>query len=250
MPIYYPLILFELLLLLLLPPALRAGEVELAQEAEVVWQGDDIFLLFGGTLLVGALTAFDQDLRLRVKKNDSGELTSIARGADLIGHPIVVVGAAGALWAGGVLNRDREWEVMGRKSLQAVTAAEALTVGLKLASGRNRPGKGNSDFQWGACETERDSFPSGHTAGAFALASSLAESSRDPMTARVAYTFAGGIGISRLIVDEHWGSDVVAGALIGELCGRIMPKLLDNSNLALSPVLTAQGSSLNLTLAW
>lgn len=245
-----PLGLLGLLFFLLAPSVLRAAEPALQREPALQWQAGETILLFGGALLVGGLTTVDQDLRRGVQKNDSRGLTSLARGADLIGHPLVVAGAAGALWAGGTLNRESERALMGKEALQAVVAAETLTVGLKLASGRSRPRHGDGAFQWRAFEAERDSFPSGHTAGAFALASSLAGSSRNPLPAQIAYVFAGFVGASRLIVDDHWGSDVVAGALIGELCGRVVPKLLSRSSLTLSPVLTAQESALILTLAW
>lgn len=234
---------------LLLPSTLRAAEPLFEQEP-TLWREGDTLLLLGGALLAGGLTTIDQDLRHGVQKNDSRGLTSFAKGADVIGHPLVVAGAAGALWAGGVLSGESERALMGKQALQAVVAAETLTIGLKLASGRTRPEKGDGAFEWGAFSSERDSFPSGHTAGAFALASSLAESSRNPTPARLAYAFAGVVGASRLIIDKHWGSDVVAGALIGELCGRVVPKLLTDTSLTLSPVFTAQDSGLIVTIAW
>lgn len=63
----------------------------------------------------------------------------------------------------------------------------------------------------------RNSFPSGHTATAFAAATMLhkeyGESS--PWYSIAGYTAAAATGISRILNNRHWISDVIAGAGIG-----------------------------------
>jgi len=97
---------------------------------------------------------------------------------------------------------------------------------LKTAFGRERPshldqvpgqervlsfhgpamGLHNSTFQ---------SFPSGHTASAFATATCLA--TFYPAAAPVAYGFAAWAGVNRIVTHQHFPSDVVAGALVGHV---------------------------------
>lgn len=67
----------------------------------------------------------------------------------------------------------------------------------------------------GLSQAEGQSFPSGHTAGAFATATCLA--SFYPGTARVAYVIAGATGVQRVARRHHHLSDVVAGAWLGHL---------------------------------
>ncbi|MFB6100401.1 MAG: phosphatase PAP2 family protein [Candidatus Nanohalobium sp.] len=62
------------------------------------------------------------------------------------------------------------------------------------------------------------SFPSGHTATAFLLAGSLSSQ----ISRRTAYTMASLVGISRIYLGAHFPSDVVAGAAIGILTGRLV----------------------------
>lgn len=61
------------------------------------------------------------------------------------------------------------------------------------------------------------SFPSGHTANAFAAAEFLNQEYRDvsPWIGYAGYTVATATGILRLYNNKHWVSDVVAGAGVG-----------------------------------
>lgn len=58
-----------------------------------------------------------------------------------------------------------------------------------------------------------DSMPSGHTAAAFAMATALTW--RWPMGCYAWYLLAAGVGVARVLVDRHFLSDVVLGALLG-----------------------------------
>ena len=85
---------------------------------------------------------------------------------------------------------------------------------LKFVTGRSRPRKnlGTSDFHpfnGGA------SFPSGHTAAAFALAATIAEHEDRAWIKGLAYGVASLVGYARIDHDAHFASDVTAGAFIG-----------------------------------
>ena len=90
---------------------------------------------------------------------------------------------------------------------------------IKPLMARERPWLVIQDFVNLVPEKDPNSFPSGHTNAAFAFALALC------MTApkrwmKIAAVFAGLVmGLSRLYVGVHFPSDVLAGALIGSLCG-------------------------------
>lgn len=86
------------------------------------------------------------------------------------------------------------------------TLAAGLTLGLKYSVGRLRP-DGSS----------RTSFPSGHSATAFALATALSREYhwRSPWWSFGGYTLATVTTMGRLLNNRHWMSDTFAGALIG-----------------------------------
>jgi undecaprenyl-diphosphatase len=65
---------------------------------------------------------------------------------------------------------------------------------------------------------EKASFPSGDAAAAFAVATTLS-SSLGRVWAPALFAAAGAVGLLRVTVLAHYPSDVVAGALIGVLCG-------------------------------
>lgn len=66
-----------------------------------------------------------------------------------------------------------------------------------------------------------ESFFSGHTGTAFALATVFSrEYSELKGLPYILYTVAGMVGITRLIEHKHWSSDVFVGGVTGYFCGR------------------------------
>ena len=117
-------------------------------------------------------------------------------------------------------------------------AASALVVyTLKGFAGRARPYRVSSesayDFRFGRGfphDEPYSSFPSGHSTGSFAFASSLTvEAARRWPSHRVlvgalAYSGAFLDGVSRVYRDTHWPSDVAAGALVGTISGLVVTR--------------------------
>ncbi len=63
------------------------------------------------------------------------------------------------------------------------------------------------------------SFPSGHTGNAFAVAMALTLMMKKKSVAIPAFILAFLIGISRLYLCVHYPTDVLAGIVVGCLCG-------------------------------
>lgn len=125
-----------------------------------------------------------------------------------------------------VLRLDRR---QGRKVavrlIAAVIAAGAVSGTGKLLVGRHRPEpfKGQTWRQtWiDAGPRDRDSkmesFFSGHSAAAFAMATVLG--AYYPPVRPVVLTLAGGCAASRVATEQHWTSDVYVGSLAGVFVG-------------------------------
>jgi len=62
------------------------------------------------------------------------------------------------------------------------------------------------------------SFPSGHTAAAFAFAGVLSLYFRSAWVMAATVGIAVGVGVSRMAVGVHWPLDVAGGAVVGWLC--------------------------------
>lgn len=112
-----------------------------------------------------------------------------------VGYPLVTGDTNGALQAGG-----------------SVAAAEAAAYGLKKAFPEWRPD-----------HSDRQSFPSGHTSGAFAAATSIfiREGDGAGIPALAVATF---VGLARVKADKHHWYDVVAGAAIGTGSGFLITR--------------------------
>jgi membrane-associated phospholipid phosphatase len=106
-----------------------------------------------------------------------------------------------------------------RIGFSVLTAGAACGV-LKVATGRSRPNASPNEPDEFAPFGGAQSFPSGHTTVAFACASALCEETHSSWVPWVAYPAAAAVGWSRMVQDQHWLSDVVAGAALGTWVGR------------------------------
>jgi undecaprenyl-diphosphatase len=68
-------------------------------------------------------------------------------------------------------------------------------------------------------------FPSGHSAVAFAALSVLAFYLRDKYAAMILFTFAGLCAVSRVMLNVHYVSDIVAGSAIGLVVGILIQRV-------------------------
>lgn len=99
-------------------------------------------------------------------------------------------------------------------AFKSMVKASLYTWILKVSFGRARPYEDEKGF-FGPSLTHH-SFPSGHTATIFAIATVLGERYK---IRKVTYVLATLTGISRVILKKHYPTDVVVGALIGYLAG-------------------------------
>jgi membrane-associated phospholipid phosphatase len=94
----------------------------------------------------------------------------------------------------------------------------AATMGLKLAFQRERPFVCLDDVYCDEASTLGDphSFPSGHTAMSFSMATSLALRYPDePLLIAGMFTYASTIAFGRMYLGTHFPSDVAVGMLVG-----------------------------------
>ena len=131
------------------------------------------------------------------------------------------LGDAGALWIvlGLLLLCRRSTRKAGAAALLALALGFLCTnLGLKPLVSRPRPWLALAELVPLVAEHDPNSFPSGHTCAAFAAG--VAWLMTLPRKwGRIAVTAAVCMGLSRLYVGVHYPCDVLAGALVGTLCG-------------------------------
>lgn len=135
--------------------------------------------------------------------------------AEAASHVSAMGGLEGIGWVvAGLWLADRE---LGAAAARAAARAAIAAAALKVATGRARPYTGENRWRPLSVADEWHSFPSGHAAMAFALAAAVGE--RRPAWREEAFALAALVALSRIVLDLHWTSDVVAGAALGMAVG-------------------------------
>ena len=118
---------------------------------------------------------------------------------------------------------------------ESVLITSLYTTVLKFSFGRARPWNWrscscpDSHTHWDGFSRKHNSFPSGHTATAFAIATVVAnEYEETPYIKPISYGLATLTGLSRMNAEKHWASDVFIGAALGYFTSKTLLRLHNN----------------------
>jgi undecaprenyl-diphosphatase len=178
------------------------------------WLSKPLVAILALALLATATLVFElHGGRTSVFIKLSGDVARESRWVGQYGQLTCVAACAACVWL--LEEKGRRRKIVGLMIIACLTTTLAAAAGKKL-TGRVRP-RFEHAGQFLGPEAERDasneSFPSAHTASAFALRAILATSY--PRGRALWWTLAAGCGILRWIRDSHWLSDVLAGAALG-----------------------------------
>lgn len=192
----------------------------------------DALALLGTTAAVLALIPNDRSIATAFQRNavqSSGALKGAANVFDAAADPGVIVFSAATYFLGLGIH-SRSVASLGMHTGEAIVMSGVITQIMKGAFGRARPSldiNNPRDFRSGRGFSNDDygSFPSGEVTIAFATA---AAASREvalswPNASRyvtpASYAAATMVGLARVYKNQHWASDVVAGATVGTMSG-------------------------------
>ncbi len=136
-------------------------------------------------------------------------------------------GAVGLYGLGLITHNEHQREtgfLSGESAIDALIAVEAI----KYAAGRQRPfqGAGLGEFRRGGT-----SFPSEHSAGAWAIAGMVAHEYPSPFMKFLSYGLATAVSATRVTSKQHFPSDVLIGAAIGYLTSEYVYRKHHNPEL-------------------
>ena len=133
-------------------------------------------------------------------------------------EPYIAVGVPVAMAVASWINHDKQLFKDAVYVGTSVAGTFVLTYGMKYLFDRERPYERYPHRVHPFSTESSPSFPSGHTATAFALATSL--SIKYPKWYVIAPTavWACSVGVSRMNEGVHYPTDVLAGAAIGAGC--------------------------------
>lgn len=130
--------------------------------------------------------------------------------------PLITLCAA--TMVAGLVSRNRRLANVGGRMLAAELLATALKSAIKKRVDRTRPhavldGQDYAMEPGDSPESRNNSFPSGHTAGAVAVARAIARTYPDG--AVTAYVTAAAVAAIQIPRAKHYPSDIAAGTAIG-----------------------------------
>jgi len=185
-------------------------------------------VLGGVAAAIGGLIFLDDDIQDWAQRNRTGTLDDIADGLDTLGSAgTIFIGNMGLIGTSYCLREHRAWNKLLTTALISTEAqlfSEGITALTKFAVGRARPSEGKGKDAFDPFHEFDRSFPSGAAARSFAVATVFADRYEQPVPI-IAYTAATLISLSRIYENDHFTSDVLAGALLGLVLGKALSRL-------------------------
>lgn len=191
--------------------------------------------IWSAAFLAGSIALSQADVRIARAWNDSSLQSSnfgqsLARNFAKVQEGSLTVGNL-ALWGIARLAKAPAMADITFHAAESVVIGSIASQLIRGPLGRSRPHVTNFDDQYdfhifkGFREFKYRSFPSIHTASAFAVATvyTMETKRRAPgatwLVGSIAYALALGPGVSRMYTGQHWASDILSGAFVGTLAG-------------------------------
>lgn len=161
--------------------------------------------------------------------------TALFQSGNAIGQFAFQAGAGLAAYGVGKAVGNRKAVGVGRDIVRAQILSQVLVQTVKFSVRRERPDRSNNK-----------SFPSGHSASAFATATVL-QRHYGWKVGVPAYALGGYIALARMAWNRHHATDVVMGAGFGIASARTVTMSLAKSKFSVGVRPEAGGASLNIT---
>jgi len=188
--------------------------------APVHWDAGN-WLEFGATVaVIGVAHHYDEDVRSHFSPAPPADLEKPASYELRDAAPAIALMAGS--WALSKWESDPVLTGAAGDMLEAAALSSVAGFVLKTVAGRERPYETRDTNAW---REGGSSFPSLHATAAFAIGTVFAESGGDSyriLKRIIGYGIGAGTAYLRVHDRNHWLSDVVAGAGLGEATGRFI----------------------------
>lgn len=190
-----------------------------------------------GVLALGVLSLADEPIANAMRRLPSDPNSLMRRSSRVLGRsgdPGALI-VSSSLYLVGALTHHSTLTDASKHAALSIAVTTLISQPVKWSSGRARPNvEGSNAYTFHPfrnLKADYNGLPSGHAAAAFALAGAYgAELSRtNPEAARIVkpalYGVATVLGAARVYDNRHWLTDVVAGAVIGDVVARRIVKM-------------------------
>ena len=183
------------------------------------WSSGQWYLAGGVVAATGVSLIYDEKIRSYNERHRSETWRNISLADTRFGDYRYQVPIISGLYLGGLAFNSMTMRKMAADATEAsVIAAFIINPTICFMTGRALPNKKEDPSKFMPFRLHRFSFPSGHTAAAFALASAADIDLRDTFgywQTPFLYGMAASVGQSRIYDDKHYLSEVIFGGAIG-----------------------------------
>lgn len=181
------------------------------------WKGSDFLKL---SAVVGAglvLGLADEGIRDRVLERRTPGSTEFFHVVTRIGDGAYLGGFLVGLFAVGQCSGNDGLSKTAWLGIESYLVSSVFSAALKSVVGRARPraGEGSHSFRPFSARSSWTSFPSGHAASIWSVATVIADRTDNGFVDAACYGVAALASLSRIHEDKHWASDVLVGSAIG-----------------------------------
>jgi membrane-associated phospholipid phosphatase len=214
------------------------------------WDTRDWLTLGGIAAGIGTVAAFDRDIERGIRGARNDTVTNIFDNVQPLGNEYAI-GIVGSFYIYGEIFKDPRAKTTALDAISASAIASGIiTNSFKYVIGRGRPTDGHGPYNFRPFSGQ-DSFSSGHTTEAFALASVISEHYNTPWVQVTSYGLATAVGYARLNNNRHWPSDVLAGAAIGTFVGKTVVHFNQHHRqISIQPIVGPDIHGAQMSLAW
>ena len=180
----------------------------------------------GGT---GMFIALDEEIHSTFKDNRGSTTDGLAGIFEPFGNGAFTIPSLAAFYIFGHFHEDEKAKRTTLIAMESFLITGLYTTVLKASFGRHRPSTGDSSTSFDGFSIDHNSFPSGHTSTAFAIATVFANQyEKTPYIKPISYGLATLTGLSRINDEKHWASDVFIGAALGYFTSKTLLRLHNN----------------------
>jgi len=179
----------------------------------------------------GMFIAMDKEINSAFKNNRSIYTEKLMDIFEPFGNGAYTLPGLAAFYIFGHFNENEKAKRTTLIATESFLITGLYTTVLKYSFGRHRPRTGNSSTSFDGFTTNRNynSFPSGHTSTAFAIATVVANQyEKTPYIKPISYGIATLTALSRINYEAHWASDVFFGAALGYFTSKTLLRLHNN----------------------
>jgi membrane-associated phospholipid phosphatase len=169
-----------------------------------------------------SIIAMGDDLSSRHFQQQYGQ-SKLLHFTNLWGEWKIAGAASAGIFTSSMITRNKKFQDAAFTSMQSLIMTNLTVNTAKFVFGRERPYQEDGPYDFDFVQPGGTSFPSGHTATAFALVTPWVVYYPGPVTYAL-MAIPAGTAIARVAKGRHWFSDVTAGAAIGFSMGHYLAK--------------------------